>query len=78
MTILPPLLAMMDSPGIDLQVQTEIVRAVGKIPDLGSIEPLKELGIKTWTSRSNDPRMQELREAIDMSLWQISPNPHSE
>lgn len=78
MTILPPLLAMMDAPKIDLQVQMEIVKAVGKIPDHRSIEPLQELGVKTWTSRSPDPRMQELREAIDMSLWQINPNPHSE
>ncbi|MDT7043457.1 HEAT repeat domain-containing protein [Candidatus Nitronereus thalassa] len=78
MTILPPLLAMVDSPTIDLQVQTEIVKTLGKIPDQRSVGPLKTLGVKTWTSRSNDPRMQELREAIDMSLWQISPNPHSE
>lgn len=78
MTLLPPLLAMMDSPKIDLQVQTEIVKAIGKVPDHQSVEPLQKLGVKAWTSRSNDPRMQELREAIDMSLWQISPNPHSE
>lgn len=78
MTILPPLLAMMDSPTIDLQVQTEIVKAVGKIPDHQSVNPLQQLGVKAWTSRSNDPRMQDLREAIDWSLWQIHPSAHTE
>ena len=78
MTILPPLLAMMDSPTIDLQVQTEIVKAVGKIPDHQSVNPLQQLGVKAWTSRSRDPRMQDLREAIDWSLWQIHPSAHTE
>ena len=62
---------MMDTPQIDLQVQIEIVKAIGKIPDYQSIEPLKKLGLKSWTSRSRDPLVQELREAIDWSLWQI-------
>ena len=70
-SILPTLLAMMDTPQIDLQVQTEIVKAIGKIPDYQSIEPLKKLGLKSWTSQSRDPLVQELREAIDWSLWQI-------
>ena len=70
-SILPTLLAMMDAPKIDLRVQTEIVKAVGKIPDYQSIEPLKKLGLKSWTSQSRDPLVQELREAIDWSLWQI-------
>lgn len=76
--ILPSLLAMMDTPKIDLGVQTEIVRAIGKMPDHQSVDPLKELGLKAWTSRSRDPRMQELREAIDWSLWQINPSAHTE
>jgi hypothetical protein len=61
----------MDAPKIDLHVQIEIVKAVGKIPDYQSIEPLEKLGLKSWTSESRNPHMQELREAIDWSLWQI-------
>ncbi len=76
--ILPPLLARMEAPDVHLRVQTEIVRAIGKTPDMGSLEPLQQLALKAWTSRSNDPLMQELREAVDWSLWQINPTAHTD
>ncbi len=76
--ILPPLLAMMQSPDVHLRVQTAIVKTVGKIPDQASVEPLQQLGLKAWTSSSTDPHMQELREAVDWSLWQINPGAHTD
>jgi len=76
--ILPPLLAKMQAPSVHLRVQTEIVRAIGKTPDMRSLEPLQELALKAWTARSNDPLMQELREAVDWSLWQINPTAHTD
>ncbi len=76
--ILRPLLAMMQAPDVPLLVQTELVRAVGKIPDQRSVEPLQQLGLKAWTSPSRDPHMQELREAVDWSLWQINPGAHTD
>jgi len=76
--IVPPLLAMMQSPDVPIRVQTEIVKAIGKTPDQRSVEPLQQLGLKAWTARSNDPLMQELREAIDLSLWQIKPTAHTD
>jgi hypothetical protein len=76
--ILPPLLAMMQAPDIHLRVQTEIVRAIGKTPDFQSVELLQQLALKAWTDRSNDPLMQEFREAVDWSLWQINPTAHTE
>ncbi len=76
--ILPPLLTMMESPDVPLRVQTAIVRTVGKIPDQASVEPLQQLGLKAWTSSSTDPHMQELREAVDWSLWQINPGAHTD
>ncbi len=76
--ILPPLLAMMQAPDVHLRVQTEIVRAIGKTPDFQSVELLEQLALKAWTDRSNDPLMQELREAVDWSLWQINPTAHTE
>lgn len=76
--ILPPLLAKMEEPGVHLRVQTEIVRAIGKTPDLRSLEPLEQFALKVWTARSNDPLMQELREAVDWSMWQINPTAHTD
>ncbi len=76
--ILPPLLAMMQAPDVHLRVQTEIVRAIGKTPDFQSLEPLQQLALKAWTARSDDPQMQELREAVDWSLWQINPTAHTD
>ena len=76
--ILPPLLAKMEAPDVHLRVQTEIVRAIGKTPDLRSLEPLEQFALKVWTARSNDPLMQELREAVDWSLWQINPTAHTD
>ena len=76
--ILPPLLAKIQAPDVHLRVQTEIVRAIGKTPDLRSLEPLEQLALKVWTARSNDPLMQELREAVDWSLWQINPTAHTD
>ena len=76
--VVPPLLAMMQSSEIHLQVQTEIVKTLGRIPDQRSVEPLQQLGLKAWTSRSTDPHMQRLREAVDWSLWQINPSAHTE
>ena len=76
--ILPPLFAKMEVPDVHLRVQTEIVRAIGKTPDLRSLEPLEQLALKVWTARSNDPLMQELREAVDWSLWQINPTAHTD
>ena len=76
--ILPPLLAKMEEPDVHLRVQTEIVRAIGKTPDFQSLEPLEQFALKVWTARSNDPLMQELREAVDWSLWQINPTAHTD
>ena len=76
--ILPPLLARMEAPDVHLRVQTEIVRAIGKTPDLRSLEPLERFALKVWTARSDDPLMQELREAVDWSMWQINPTAHTD
>lgn len=76
--ILPPLWDRMGAPNVHLRVQTEIVRAIGKTPDLRSLEPLEQFALKVWTARSNDPLMQELREAVDWSLWQINPTAHTD
>ncbi len=67
-TIVPPLLEMLDAPGIDMIVQTEIAWALGKMPDKRSIEPLYRLDRKLQSTRSDDPKLKKLKEAV---FWAI-------
>lgn len=75
---IPHLLQLLSEDGLDLKVQTEIVRTLGKIPDQRSIKTLKAVNVRVWTSRSEDPELQKLREATDWSLWQINPSAHTD
>ncbi len=75
--IIPTLIALLETQDLDLRVQTEIVRTLGKVPNQQSVEPLNKIGLKAWTSRSTDPQVQKLREAVDWSLWQINPGAHT-
>jgi len=68
--IIPPLLEMLDAPGIDIRVQTEIAWALGKLPDKRSVQPLFALDRKLTkiTSEQADPQMKKLKEAV---FWAI-------
>ena len=76
-TIMDALLTTLQKPNIELPVQTEIVKALGKLSNQRAVAPLEELNRKAWTNSSNDPGMKELREALSWSLWQLNPDPHS-
>lgn len=67
-SVVPPLLEMLNAPGIDMEVQTEIAWALGKIPDKRSIEPLYALDRKLQAVRSEDPKFKKLKEAV---FWAI-------
>ncbi|MEX5282948.1 MAG: HEAT repeat domain-containing protein [Nitrospiraceae bacterium] len=67
-SVVPPLLEMLDAPGIDITVQTEIAWALGKMPDKRSIEPLYALDRKLQAIRTNDPKVKRLKEAV---FWAI-------
>jgi hypothetical protein len=68
--IIPPLLEMLDAPGIDIQVQTEIAWALGKLPDKRSVQPLFALDRKLQKIRHDppDPQIKKLKEAV---FWAI-------
>jgi hypothetical protein len=68
--IIPPLLEMLDAPGIDIRVQTEIAWALGKLPDKRSVEPLFALDRKLQKIRQDppDPLVKKLKEAV---FWAI-------
>ena len=66
--IIPPLLQMLDAPGVDIRVQTEIAWALGKLPDKQSVEPLFALDRKLQKIRTDDPLVKKLKEAV---FWAI-------
>jgi hypothetical protein len=68
--IIPPLLEMLDAPGVDIRVQTEIAWALGKLPDKRSVEPLFALDRKLQKIRNDppDPLIKKLKEAV---FWAI-------
>lgn len=70
--IIPPLLEMLDAPGIDIRAQTEIAWALGKLPDKRSVEPLFALDRKLQKIRQDppDPLMKKLKEAVFWSIKQ--------
>ena len=67
-SVVPPLLEMLDAPGIDIAVQTEIAWALGKMPDKRSIDPLYALDKKLQKMRTDDPKVKKLKEAV---FWAI-------
>lgn len=71
--VVPPLLEMLDAPGIDITVQTEIVWALGRVPDRRSVEPLFALDRKLQKIRKDppDPQIKKLKEAVFWSIKQV-------
>ncbi|MBS0170559.1 MAG: HEAT repeat domain-containing protein [Nitrospira sp.] len=71
--VVPPLLEMLDAPGIDIAVQTEIVWALGRVPDRRSVEPLFALDRKLQKIRKDppDPQIKKLKEAVFWSIKQV-------
>ncbi len=72
-TVVPPLLEMLDAPGIDIAVQTEIAWALGRVPDRRSVEPLFALDRKLQKIRKDppDPQIKKLKEAVFWSIKQV-------
>jgi hypothetical protein len=71
--VVPPLLDMLDAPGIDIMVQTEIAWALGRVPDRRSVEPLFALDRKLQKIRNDppDPQVKKLKEAVFWSIKQV-------
>jgi hypothetical protein len=64
---------MLDAPGIDIRVQTEIAWALGKLPDKRSVEPLFALDRKLQKIRNDppDPLIKKLKEAVFWAIKQV-------
>jgi HEAT repeat protein len=72
-SVVPPLLEMLDAPGIDITVQTEVAWALGRVPDRRSVKPLFELDKKLQKIRKDppDPLIKKLKEAVFWSIKQV-------
>lgn len=72
-SVVPPLLEMLDAPGIDITVQTEVAWALGRVPDRRSVEPLFALDRKLQKIRKDppDPQIKKLKEAVFWSIKQV-------
>lgn len=66
--IIPPLLDMLFKPNIDMNVRTEVVWAIGKMPDKRAVEPLHKLDRELQAMRTEDPDVKKLKEAAFWSL----------
>jgi hypothetical protein len=62
----------------DPRVQTMAARSLGQLGDRRAITPLKTLNLHAWTNPSTHPDMQDLRDALSWSLWQLSPSAHTD
>jgi HEAT repeat protein len=59
---------MLFKPDLDIRVRTEVVWAIGKVPDKRAIEPLHKLDREMQATRSEDPALKKLKEAAFWSL----------
>lgn len=77
-SIVDPLLEMLDPPGgVDIRVQTEVVWALGKMPDKRAIEPLNQLFAKVLKIRDpGNKELQDLKEALNWSIKQVDVSGH--
>lgn len=72
-SVVPPLLEMLDAPGVDITVQTEVAWALGRVPDRRSVQPLFDLDKKLQKIRQDpvDPQMKKLKEAVFWAIKQV-------
>jgi hypothetical protein len=72
-SVVPPLLEMLDAPGVDISVQTEVAWALGRVPDRRSVQPLFDLDKKLQKIRKDppDPEIKKLKEAVFWSIKQV-------
>jgi len=69
--IVPPLLEMLEKPGVDRAVLTEVAWALGKLPDKRSVKPLERTQAKLLKVRDlDDPSWKKLFEAVEWSRKQ--------
>ena len=74
----PLLLKILTAPGVDIDVRTEIVWALGKAPDFSAFQTLEDLEHNVWQTTKNDPGLQKLRQAVDWSIREVRQGGHTD
>lgn len=75
--LLDTLLTILQQSHTAMKVKIEIVKALGKLGDQRAIPVLEELNRAAWTDPSRTPDMQQFRDALSWSLWQLIPEAHT-
>jgi hypothetical protein len=57
---------------LNFSVLTEVVWALGKIPDKRTVQPMEELQSRIWLIYDTSPEMSSLREAVNWSYKQVA------
>lgn len=63
---------------IDIRVRTQLVWALGKAPDMRAYSTLLQLEEHIWDDYSQDPQLQEFREAVDWSIREVKQGGHGD
>ena len=63
---------------VDMRVRTQLVWALGKAPDMRSYSTLLQLEQHMWNDHSQDPDLQEFREAVDWTIRQVKQGGHGD
>ena len=76
-SLIPLYLELLTKQGLDIQVKTKIVWAIGKSPDFRTHSGLESLEREIWSIRSDEPELKKLREAVDWSIREVRQGGHT-
>ncbi len=74
----PLYLKMVADSTIDIRVRTQLAWALGKAPDMRAYPTLLHLEKDIWANYSQDPQLQEFREAVDWSIREVKQGGHGD
>jgi len=63
---------------VDIRVRTQLAWALGKAPDMRAFPTLLQLEEYIWNDHSQDPYLQEFREAVDWSIREVKQGGHGD
>lgn len=77
-SLTPLLLNLLTMPATPIPLQIELVWALGKAPDFCAFRPLEKLEKRVWLMNTNDPQVEQLREALNWSIREVKQGGHGD